>query len=78
MKRGDLVLVTYCGQVKRAMVLIASDNQRSLMLGFHGALRACKGSMLIGAMPILMDEDGAYRDLISDELVEIEPARFDA
>jgi hypothetical protein len=78
MKRGDFVLITYQRQVKRCMVLLASENGRSLMLGFDGALHEGNGGMFIGSMPVLQDDDGTYRDLIGGHQVVIEPAQRDA
>ena len=79
MKRGDFVQVTYCDQTKRAMLLLVSPNEKSLMLGFEGALYDRDGGCFVGTMPVLMDEAGDYRDLISDELVTIEQRpRLDA
>jgi hypothetical protein len=75
MRRGDFVLITYCGQVKRALVMLASENQRSLMLGFDGVLRDDKGGMFVGALAALQEDDGTYVDLIGGQQVAIEPAR---
>jgi len=75
MKRGDKVLITFCGQVKQGLILLASENQRSLALAFDGAFRDGEGGMYIGMMAVLQDDVGAYRDLIGDRQVEIEPAR---
>ena len=75
MKRGDKVLITFCGQVKQSRILLASENQRSLALAFDGAFRDGEGGMYVGMMSVLQDDDGTYRDLIGNRPVEIEPAR---
>lgn len=73
LKRGDFVTITYCGQTTRAMVMLASTNGKSLMLGFDGALTPSHGEgMFAGSMPVLMDDAGVYRDLLCNEPVNIE------
>ena len=63
-KRGDFVTVTYCKQNIKAMVLLASPNGRSLMLGFDGALRNASG-MFAGSMPVMQDDSGEFFDLMN-------------
>jgi len=70
-KRGDFVLITCAGQTKRAMVMLASPNGRSLMFGFDGTMHA-GGGIYYGSMPVLQDDDGVYRDLANGEPVTIE------
>lgn len=65
-QRGDFVEIQYRCQSMRAMVLLASGNDRSLMLGFDGIMGKHAGSM-----PLLQDADGVYRSLIDDEPVTI-------
>lgn len=74
-QRGQFVRLTYGGNVIKAMVMLASGNGMSLMLGFDGALRTASGGMFPGAMPLLMDEAGVYRDLVENEVAEVEPWR---
>jgi hypothetical protein len=63
--RGQFVTLTYEGQSIKAMVALASPNGRSLMLMFDGALTPRHGEgMFPGAMPLLQDDDGVYRDLV--------------
>jgi len=77
--RGQFVQVTYGGKTIKAMVLLASPNGKSLMLGFDGALTPSHGEgMFVGSMPVLIDDAGVYRDLLCNEPVMIfvrEPAR---
>ena len=73
MKRGDFVLVTFGGKSIKAIVMIASENQRSLMLSFDGALHSPSGGAFFGTMPVLMGDDGIYRDLVENKPVLIEP-----
>jgi hypothetical protein len=75
MKRGDKVLITYRGQIKVGLLLLASENAGALMLGFDGTFRDGKGGIFVGMMAVLKDDDGAYVDLIAGQPVEIEPAR---
>lgn len=72
MNRSDRVRLTFNGRTVRAMVLLASDNGRSLMLGFDGALRAKGDNVYLGAMPVLQDDAGVYRDLCGNDVVLIE------
>jgi hypothetical protein len=75
MKRGDFVRVTFGGTSIDAMVMIVSENQRSLMVSFDGALHSPSGGAFFGSMPVLMDDDGVYRDLVEGAAVQIEPIR---
>lgn len=75
MKRGDFVCITYAGQTKRAMVMLASPNGRSLMLGFEGYLFTSDGGAFVGMIPVLQDDCGVYRDLASGDAVTIEEGR---
>lgn len=67
--RGQFVALTYEGRSVRAMVLLASSNNKSLMLGFDAALG--DKEMFAGSMPVLMDDDGVYRDLIKSNVAQI-------
>lgn len=71
LKRGDFVQLTYLGQVKRAMVGIASPNGRSLMLVFEGLLRDRTGGVFVGSLPVLQDDDGQFRDLFDRQVAEL-------
>ena len=73
-ERGQFVRITYGNQTTEGKVLIVSPNQRSLMLCFDGALIPSHGEGLYaGAMPVLMDDDGTYRDLLNGEPVLLQP-----
>lgn len=67
MKRGDRVMIRVGQQVTMGMVLMASANSRSLMLGFDGML-----GKHAGAMPVLRDGNDVYRSLITDEVVIVD------
>lgn len=58
-KRGDFVWIEREGQRVQAMVVLASENQDSLMLMFDAMFQG-----YAGMMPLLR-EDGVYRDLIN-------------
>jgi len=73
LSRGEFVELTYCGQTIAAMVMLASTNGRSLVLGFDGALHVEGGGMFAGSMPLLQDDDGIYRDLVVGSPAIIEP-----
>lgn len=66
MKTGDKVTITYQGRTVQGSIRLASRNEKSLMLEFETIL----GSFA-GLMPVMMDEHGAYVDLVYKEPVEI-------
>lgn len=66
LQRGDFVTLRYQRQSIEAMVMLASENQKSLMLGFNGLI----GGHL-NAMSVLMDDGGVYRSLMSSRPVII-------
>ena len=59
MKTGDAVSITYDGRTVPGTIKLASPNGRSLMLEFDAMLGG-----FVGMMPVLADDDGAYRDLV--------------
>ncbi len=74
--RGDFVLITYGTNAPvDGMILIASPNGASLMIGFDGALLTASGGMYFGMLPVLRDEAGVYRDLAQGFPVTIEPRK---
>jgi len=75
MKRGDFVRVTFGVDSIQAMVMLASENGNSLMLGFDGALHSPSGGMFVGSLPVLRGDDGVYRDLVEGVEVQIESIR---
>jgi hypothetical protein len=73
-RRGQFVRITYGGVTVDGMVLLASSNSRSLMLAFDGALGAGSdgGGLFLGMLPVLLDGDGVYRDIVQNEPVLVE------
>lgn len=69
-KRGAHVRITCGTETLLGMVMLASDNGNSLMLGFDGILDGH-----VGWMPVLRDDDGTYRSIVNDVEVSIEHAR---
>jgi hypothetical protein len=65
LRKGSRVLITYKGREVEGWVIVASDNQHSLMLGFDAMLGG-----FVGMMPVLDNGDG-YRDLVEHEPVEV-------
>jgi hypothetical protein len=78
MQRGDVVRLTYSGRSVRALVEIASANQKSLALAFDVSLPGPGGGIFPGSMLVLQDEAGVYRALLTGEPVTIEPDTGDA
>ena len=68
MKTGDAVMITCDGRCVPGEIVLASDNQASLMLRFEAMLHGH-----VGMMPVLRDPGGIYRTLIGDHPVFIEP-----
>ena len=67
LRTGSRVLITYKGRELEGRVVLASENQQSLMLEFDGMLGG-----YVGSMPVLFEPgDDGYRDLIEQELVEV-------
>jgi hypothetical protein len=66
-QRGDFVRLSSGDRRIRAMVMLASPNGRSLVLGFEGLFRGH-----LGMMPVLQDEAGVYHTVFTDAVVEIE------
>jgi hypothetical protein len=74
MKRGDFVWIERGDQRVKAMVVLASDNGRSLMLMFDAFFRTASGGGFAGMMPVLKEDDGIYYDIVEHEPVEVQPA----
>jgi hypothetical protein len=66
MKTGDPVSIRFGDRTVEGTILLASDNGKSLMLGFEAML----GGHL-GMMPVLRDEAGVYRSIITGEPVAV-------
>lgn len=58
MTRGDFVTIECEGRTCTGMVLLASANGRSIMVGYEGILAG-----FVGAMPISQQDDGTYTAL---------------
>jgi hypothetical protein len=65
-RTGEHVRITYGGRTVDGVVLLASPNGRSLMLGFDAMLGG-----YLGQMPVLFDR-GAFYDLIAVSRVDLE------
>jgi hypothetical protein len=70
--RGEFVRVTAHGTTKNAMVALASPNGRSLILMFDGGLFVDGSGGYMGAMPVLLGDDGTWRELINQRDIQIE------
>ena len=66
LQKGSRVLINYKGRELEGRVIAASANQQSLMLAFDGMLGG-----YVGTMPVLLDPDATYRDLIERKPVEV-------
>lgn len=73
-RRGEFVVVTAHGRTKKAMVGLASPNGRSLILLFEGGLGDVADGLYIGSMPVLLEDDGVFRELINRRPITIERA----
>ncbi|MBK3333534.1 hypothetical protein [Burkholderia pseudomallei] len=69
-KRGDWVHLECDGHTLPAMVLLASANGKSLMLGFDAVIDGH-----VGTMPVLRSDDGmTYVSIVTGIEVHIRPA----
>jgi len=65
-QKGERLSITFEGQTVEGVVLLASENGRSLVLGFEDTMLGGYG----GSMPVLREEgSGAYYDLITGSRV---------
>lgn len=67
-QRGDHVWLTAEDRTVEAMVILASDNGRSLMLAFDALLHGH-----LGMMPVSRLDDGKYVTLFGGYALQIEP-----
>jgi hypothetical protein len=67
-KRGDKIELTYDDRTVEAVVTMASDNGRSLVVEFEALLIP-----YIGTMPLLQQEDGSFVDLMVGRPVVVKP-----
>ncbi|HYK65435.1 MAG TPA: hypothetical protein VEY94_10840 [Patescibacteria group bacterium] len=63
---GDLVWITCEGRTVEGEIILASENNVSLALGFEAILAGH-----VGKMPVLLHDDGKYRSLIGNVEVAI-------
>lgn len=68
LRKGDNVLIGCDDRTVEGVILLASENQKSLMLGFEAILAGH-----VGKMPVLMDTSGVYRSLINWTAVTVVP-----
>jgi len=73
-KRGDFVWIERGDQRVKAMVVLASENGRSLLLQFDAFFRTASGGGFAGVMPVLEEDDGVYYDIVEHEPVRIRQA----
>lgn len=67
MKTGDKVMIRFDRRNVVGEIELASNNERSLMLKFETIL-----GNYVGRMPVLMNDQGQYEDLIDRKLVIVE------
>lgn len=71
-QRGDFVILRAHGTQKAAMVTLASENGRSLMVMFDGGLFwPGEAGGYVGMMPLLQLDDGTYVERINHRPVGI-------
>lgn len=66
MKKGDTVEISCLDRTVTGTLLLASENERSLMLLFEAILDGH-----VGMMPVFMGDDGVYRALATGTKVTI-------
>ena len=67
MKAGDLVWIGCDDRTVEGWIMLASDNEQSLMLGFEAILDGH-----VGMMPVSL-EAGVYRSIITGQAVAVVP-----
>jgi hypothetical protein len=67
-RQGDRVLIAIGSDSTPGVVILASPNGRSLMLEFEAVLHGH-----VGTMPVLKEEDGCFRSIVTQEVVELTP-----
>ena len=65
-RTGDQVHIVLDGVLVDGVVTLASPNGRSLMLAFNAVLGGH-----VGMMPVLQHDDGVFRSLVSEAVVEL-------
>jgi NADH dehydrogenase FAD-containing subunit len=66
---GDPVTIDCQGRTVPGVVQLASSNGKSLMLKFDAMLDGH-----VGMMPVLLDDDGVFRSIMSGVAVELTAA----
>jgi hypothetical protein len=66
LRTGDAVFIQCRGSSAPGKIMLASSNGKSLMLAFDAMLDGH-----LGMMPVLMNEQGEYRALVTDALVTV-------
>jgi hypothetical protein len=69
-KRGDVIWIERGHTKMRAMIVLASPNEVSLAVAFDGMFCG-----YVGWMPLLRDDNGEYRDLITSMPVKVSNVR---
>jgi hypothetical protein len=66
-QRGDAIRITCDGRTVDGVVMLASDNGRSVVISFEALLLGH-----LGMMPVVQENDGSFSALISGAPVAIE------
>jgi hypothetical protein len=67
-RQGDRVLISIGSDSTPGVVILASGNGKSLMLEFETVLHGH-----VGTMPVLQENDGSFRSIVTGEVVELTP-----
>jgi hypothetical protein len=65
-RRGDRVLISIGSDRTPGVVILGSDNGKSLMLQFEAILHGH-----VGMMPLILEDDGCFRSIVTWEVVEL-------
>lgn len=65
-RTGDRVVLTLGQRTVDATVLLASENGRSLMLGFEAIVEGC-----VGMMPVFDDGSGTFHNIMTGTPVQL-------
>jgi hypothetical protein len=68
LKTGDHVWIDFDGRKVEGKIVMASENERSLMLAFDAMLGGH-----VGMMPVLLEDDGVYRSIVTGKAVAVVP-----
>jgi hypothetical protein len=67
-RQGDRVMIAIGPDSTPGVVILASGNGKSLMLEFDAILHGH-----VGMMPVMLEDDGCFRSIVSWEVVELTP-----